>query len=292
MKQVAVIGVPGGWSSEQLADRLGELTGFRALVDLAQVRLDLSRGKAFFHDLELTALDGLAVKKVGHSYSPKLLDRLEFLRFIAAAGVRVFSAPDNIFRVLNRLSCTIGLVGAGIPIPPTVVTENPEEAARAVRNFGRAVLKPLYTSKARGMVVIEDSPAMREEIENYKDSGNSVLYVQKLIELPGWDLGIVFLGGKYLATYARVGQKGAWNTTTANGGYYQPYEPSPGLIELADRAQKIFNLDFTCVDVAETDRGPVVFEVSAFGGFRGLKEGCGIEADKAYAEYILRELTT
>ena len=290
MKRVAVVGVPGGWSSESLADALAELSGFRCLVDLSVVSVDLSKGQAYHEELELTSLDGLAIKKVGHAYSPKLLDRLEMLRAVAGRGVRMFSPPDSIYMVLNRLSCTVSLNLAGLPIPPTVITENPVQAARAVERFGRAVLKPLFTSKARGMMVLETGPTLLEEIENYKAYGNDVIYIQKLLDLPGQDLGMVFMGGKYLATYARVGREGAWNTTTASGGRYQPYQPSEELIELARRAQKIFNLDFTCVDVAETSEGPVIFEVSAFGGFRGLKEGCGLDAAKLYAQYIMNEL--
>jgi len=45
------------------------------------------------------------------------------------------------------------------------------------------------------------------------------------------------------------------------------------------------------VDVAETELGPVIFEVSAFGGFRGLYEGCGMEAAKLYADHVLRRLS-
>ena len=43
----------------------------------------------------------------------------------------------------------------------------------------------------------------------------------------------------------------------------------------------------TCVDVAETDDGPMVFEVSAFGGFRGLKEANSIDAAGLYVDYVL-----
>jgi ribosomal protein S6--L-glutamate ligase len=47
---------------------------------------------------------------------------------------------------------------------------------------------------------------------------------------------------------------------------------------------------FTTVDVADTEDGPVVFEVSAFGGFRGAKEGIGIDAAALYADHILTQL--
>jgi tetrahydromethanopterin:alpha-L-glutamate ligase len=34
----------------------------------------------------------------------------------------------------------------------------------------------------------------------------------------------------------------------------------------------------------------VVFEVSAFGGFRGAKEGIGIDAAALYCDYVLEKL--
>ncbi|MGB5427491.1 MAG: ATP-grasp family protein, partial [Gammaproteobacteria bacterium] len=63
------------------------------------------------------------------------------------------------------------------------------------------------------------------------------------------------------------------------------------IIELAQRAQALFGMDFTTVDVAETNNGPIVFEVSAFGGFRGALEGIGIDAAAMYADHVLRQLS-
>jgi ribosomal protein S6--L-glutamate ligase len=59
---------------------------------------------------------------------------------------------------------------------------------------------------------------------------------------------------------------------------------------LAQRAQAPFGLDFTTVDLAETADGPIVFEVSAFGGFKGARKGIGINAAAAYAEHVIRAL--
>ena len=57
------------------------------------------------------------------------------------------------------------------------------------------------------------------------------------------------------------------------------------------KAQGLFNLDFTTVDLADTEQGPVVFEVSAFGGFRGAKEGIGLDAASKYADHVVHELS-
>ena len=62
-------------------------------------------------------------------------------------------------RLVDRLSCTVGLRIAGIPMPDTRVTEDPGCAVAAVEAFGSAVFKPLFSTKARGMTLVEVSDA-------------------------------------------------------------------------------------------------------------------------------------
>ena len=290
MKKIAVVGTPGGWSSELLADTLHEMTGYRLLVDMEKIALDLPSGKVWFEDQDLTRLDALMIKKIGAWYSPDLLDRLEILRLIYERGLPIFSSPANIMRVLDRLSCTITLQSAGIPMPPTTVTEDTGAALQAVERYGEAVFKPLYSTKAKGMVVIEAGLQARDAVERFHEE-NAIMYIQQKVDLRGKDMGLAFLGGAYLTTYARVKSEGAWNTTTRSGGKYEAYDPEPAIVELAQKAQNLFGLDFTCVDVAETDLGPIVFEVSAFGGFRGIQTARNIDAARKYVEYAIGRLT-
>jgi ribosomal protein S6--L-glutamate ligase len=290
MTKIGVVGVPDGWSSEKLADVIHQKTGFRLLIDMQMLSLDLVEGKAWFESTDITELDGLIIKKIGAEYSPDLLDRLEILRFLSERGLNTYSSPLSIMRVLDRLSCTITLKAANLPMPPTTVTEDVDAALNTVKKYGDAVFKPLFSTKAKGMMVIRDDAGARSVIENFKKD-NPVMYIQKKVDLHGKDMGIAFLGGEYLTTYARVKSEGAWNTTTRSGGKYESYDPPKDIIALAKRAQDLFNLDFTCVDVAETDAGPIVFEVSAFGGFRGILTANGIDAASLYADYVLERIT-
>jgi ribosomal protein S6--L-glutamate ligase len=289
-KKIGVVGVPGSWSSEELADAVARVTGYRLLIDMARVRFDLTDGRAFYEGLDIATLDALVVKKVGPVYGPDLIDRLESLRFLSERGTPIFSRPGATLRLLDRLACTVTLAANGIPMPDTAVTEDPGEARAVVSRFGKAVFKPLFSTKARGMTVIPDGPAAATGIATFKAAGNRVMYIQKMIDIPGKDLGVVFMGGEYYATYARRGSGASWNTTTANGGKYEAYDPPQEVVDLAARAQAPFGLDFTCVDVVETADGPKVFEVSAFGGFRGLRDGNGKNAAADYAAYILKRL--
>jgi tetrahydromethanopterin:alpha-L-glutamate ligase len=290
--KIGVIGLPGKWSTERLADAVEERTGFRLVVDMGQVELDLANGELHYQDHDLCKLDGLLVKKITAVYCPNTLDRLELLRVAEQAGVRVFSKPAHIIRLIDRLSCTVTLRSAGIPMPETRVTEDIDAAFEAVRDFGSAIFKPLYSTKARGMVVIDEHLGEDKILSKIKafNADNPMMYIQKKMDLQGSDLGMVFLGGEYLGCYARVSKTGSWNTTIHHGGRYQAFTPSQDLIDLAYEAQKPFDMDFTTVDVADTSEGPVVFEVSAFGGFRGARDGIGINAAEHYVDYALNKL--
>lgn len=297
--RIGVVGIADGWSTQRLLDAVEARTGYRRLIEMQDVVLEfdgVSGARLLHQGLDLRELDGLIVKKIARDYSPDALDRVEILRMLAGSGVRVFSSPDSIFPLIDRLSCTVKLRLGGIPMPPTVITESVEAALATVRRLGAVVAKPLYTSKARGMEVFDArgrdwaacEAELRPRVQSFAAS-NPVMYLQQLLELPGRDLGVVFLGGEYLATYARV-STGSWSTSTSKGGKYQAHEPSAAIIELARRAQALFKLDFTCVDVVETKSGPQVFEVSAFGGFRGLLHACSVDAAARYVDYALEVL--
>lgn len=289
MKKIAVIGVPGGWSSETLLQRVQERTGQGWLVDLETVALDLEKGRLYNDDVDLSEMDALIVKKAGPYYSPHLLDRLEMLRLLHGRGVPVFSDPLRIMRTLDRTSCTVTLRAGDIPMPATAITESVSMALRFVKHYGKAIFKPLYSTKARGMVVVEYGASAESLVRTFKQD-NDVMYLQQMVSHPGRDMGVAFLGGKYIGTYARRGSEDSWNTTTRDGGKYAPYDPPQEIIAMAKKAQSLFGLDFTCVDVVETPEGPMVFEVSAFGGFRGLRDAVGLDAAGLYVDYVLEHI--
>ncbi|KMK68832.1 GAK system ATP-grasp enzyme [Puniceibacterium sp. IMCC21224] len=290
-KRIGVIGTPGKWSTEALADAIESRTGYRQVIDMANTVLDFEAGTLICDGVDLCQMDGLVLKKIAEDYSPDALDRLEMLRMAEAAGARIFSPAVNVLRLMDRLACTMTLRIADIPMPATTITEDVTAARTALNRYGSAVLKPLFSTKARGMVLLDhDAPDAAAQISAFKVA-NPVMYIQQKAELSGEDLGMVFLNGAYLCTYARVSQSGSWNTTIHSGGKYAPFTPSPELIELGRKAQAPFGLTFTTVDIALTPNGPIVFEVSAFGGYSGAQKGCGIDAAALVADHVVKEVS-
>ena len=64
-KKIGVIGIPGKWSTEVLADAVEAKTGFRLVIDMADVAADVSAGTLWANGENLCALDGLIVHLAG-----------------------------------------------------------------------------------------------------------------------------------------------------------------------------------------------------------------------------------
>lgn len=288
--KIAVVGQPGAWSTERLAVALRSAGADADVVDLAACSLRLPDGRLFHRGEPLEGLDGAVVKKLGDTADGwSVQERIGMLRHLEASGVPVLSAPDHLHIAVNRYRMTCELVRAGLPVPPTTVTEDVDEAAAAVERFGTAVLKPLFTSKGRGMRRLEPTRDLRAQLESHRDDGLGPFYLQRFVKHPGRDLGVAVLDGRCIGAYWRIAADDHWMTTILAGGRYEKADLAPNTQEIAVRAARHFGLVFTGVDLIEDSDGRFrVLEVSAFGGFRGLLNGCGIDAAPMLADVVLR----
>lgn len=287
--RVAVVGQPGAWSTERLAEALRARGVDVEIVDLGACSLRLPDPRLFHHGRPLEGLAGAVVKKVGDTARGwSIRERIAMLRHLEASGVPVLSAPGCLETAIDRLTMTVELTRAGLPIPDTMVTESTDEATAAIEMFGAAIIKPLFTSKGRGMRKLGPRDAA-VALAEHDAAGFGPYYLQRFVKHPGRDLGVAVLDGTVLGAYWRRAGADQWMTTILSGGRYERAEPPANALELARRAASHFGLLFTGVDLMETsDGGFVVLEVSAFGGFRGLLEACGIDAASLLADAALR----
>lgn len=284
---IAVVGQPGAWSTERLAGALRAAGAEALVVDLAACALRLPE-PGVWHQGRRLDVEAAVVKKIGDAAGGwTVRERLQILRHWEASGVPVWSAADRLEVAVDRYRMTVELVRAGLPVPETVITEDVGEAVASVERFGAAVLKPLFTSKGRGMVRLDPALDVRRILERHRAENADPFYLQRFVKHPGRDLGVAVLDGRCLGAYWRIAGDGQWMTTVLSGGRYAPADPPAEALALAERAARHFGLLFTGVDLIEADDGFTVLEVSAFGGFRGLLDGCGVDAAPRLADAVL-----
>ena len=290
--RVAVVGEPGAWSTERLVGAVRAEGVDAFVVDLAACALELPGARVGWGGRVLDDLDGAVVKKIGATTDGLGFGaRVNVLRALERSGVPVVSRPERLAVAADRYRMTLELALASVPMPETVVTDDAGEAAAAVARFGAAVLKPLFTSKGRGMQRLAPGDDLAAMFERHRARHGGPFYLQRFIPHSGRDLGVAVLGGRCLGAYWRVAGPDQWMTTILSGGRYAPADPPAEVIEIAERAARHFGLLFTGVDLMETpDGGWAVLEVSAFGGFRGLSVALGLDAAPLVARAALERL--
>jgi ribosomal protein S6--L-glutamate ligase len=232
--RIAVIGTPGGWSTDRLAAAFQRAGAETVVVDLAACSVRPPDPRLFHRGEALAGLDGAVVKKIGDTAGGwAVQERLHLLRQLEASGVPVVSRPAAVARAMNRLAMTLELARGGFPVPETVVTEDAAEVAQAVERYGTAVAKPLFTSKGRGMARLHAGDDVAAFVARWQAQGLGPVYLQRFVKHPGRDLGVAVLDGRYLGAYWRVAGPDAWMTTILSGGRYERADPPAGVIALA-----------------------------------------------------------
>jgi ribosomal protein S6--L-glutamate ligase len=283
--RVAVAGIPRAWSSERMSEALRERGVESFVFSLGDCLHDLASGRVTLGEQDLGEVDGVIIKKLAPQDSAVARLRLHMMRSLESQGVRVFSPAGVIERAMDRYGMNRELAADGLPLPQTIAFESMDGLRLAIDTLGDAVVKPVYTSKGRGMF-----RARRGDVLPDWDAENGRWLAQRFVEAPGRDIGACVLGGAYVGAFYRVAPEGNWMTTTFSGGHYEPCQLDQRGQDIAVRAAQLFGLDYTVVDLVETEGTYQLYEVSAFGGFRGLWTANQMDVAGLYADYIGGEI--
>jgi ribosomal protein S6--L-glutamate ligase len=211
---------------------------------------------------------------------------MDALHAAAAAGVRVLNPPRAVEACVDKYLTNARLVRAGLPVPETVVCQAADDALSAFDRLGRdVVVKPLFGSEGRGMVRVTDAEVAWRTFRAVEQTGG-VLYVQRFVRHPGWDVRAFVIGGRVVAAMRRR-SRGDWRTNVALGGSAERFELAAAERELAERAAAAVGAPVCGVDLLPgPDGGWYVIEVNAVPGLRALSEACGLDVAKMVVRFL------
>lgn len=213
-----------------------------------------------FSALPLAAL----VRSIAAGSFEQVTKRLSILHALAASGVVVVNNARAIERCVDKAMASFLLAQAGLPTPPSWVTESLEEArAIAEREASPAaplVLKPLFGSRGRGQTLISAAAEIPAP-----EAVSSVYYLQRFVGdvAGGWHDWRVFVSaGRAVAAMLRLGA--GWRTNAALGARCEPAATKGPLAALAVAAANAVGVDFAGVDVIADHAGRLmVLEVNS-----------------------------
>jgi ribosomal protein S6--L-glutamate ligase len=282
--RLALLSAGTGWHVRDLIRAATLLKHEAVAVDFRRLAAGVAVGPA-----PLEGFDACLVRTMPPGSLEQVVFRMDLLQRAAAAGVRVLNPPKALEICVDKYLATALLAAAGLRVPPTVTCQHADAALEVFETLGGdVVVKPLFGSEGRGIVRVSD-PEMAWRTFRSLERTQCVLYLQKFIRHPGWDLRVFVLGGRVLAAMRRR-SRGDWRTNVAQGGSGEGVRLGPEEEHLALRAAQALGAVAAGVDLLPgPDGGWYVLEVNAVPGWRALAPVTGVDTALEMVRYLSTE---
>jgi RimK family alpha-L-glutamate ligase len=221
--------------------------------------------------------DAAIVRTMPPGSLEQVVFRMDLLHRFQAGGGRVLNPPLALETCIDKYLASVRLEAAGLPVPRTIVCQDAEAAATAFRKLGGdVVIKPLFGSEGRGMVRITDEEIAWRTFRTLERL-QAVLYVQRFVPNPGWDLRAFVIGNRVIAAMRRHA-RGDWRTNVAQGGRTEAVTLTVDEERLTLAAARAVGTPVAGVDLLpRPDGGYDVLEVNAVPGWRALGPATGVD---------------
>jgi tetrahydromethanopterin:alpha-L-glutamate ligase len=230
-------------------------------------------------EIDLSAADGVLVRMMPPGSLEQVVFRMDALQRLAALGVPVMNPPRAIEAAVDKYLTLALLEAGGLPVPPTWAGESADDALAAFdRLGGDVVIKPLFGSEGRGLVRASDREIAWRIVHSIARLG-SVLYLQRMVRHPGYDLRAFVLRGEVIGAMRRHAPADEWRTNVSLGGRAEATRLEPDAARLALAAARAIWAEMAGIDlIPDLDRGClVVLEVNAVPGWRALARVTGVD---------------
>lgn len=278
---IAVLSAGTGWHVRDLLRAAASLRHDAVAVDFRRVHA----GVGAVAD-SLAGFDAVLVRTMPPGALEQVIFRMDVLHRLHDTGIAVLNPPRAVEICVDKYLTTARLAAAGLPVPPTSVCQHADAAMEAFSALGSDVIvKPLFGSEGRGMMRITD-PDLAWRTFRTLERSQSILYLQRTIAHPGWDLRAFVLGGEVIAAMRRRAN-GGWRTNVAQGGLAEPVQLTAEQADLAVRAAEAVGALVAGVDLLPGPAGEIyILEVNAVPGWRALAPLTGVDIAARLLSYL------
>ena len=258
------------------------------VVDHVRCFMDITSEKPSIHyreeEFEANHFDAV-IPRIGASVS---FYGCAVVRQFEMMGVYCVNESVAITRARDKLRSLQLLSRKGIGIPATSFANSPDDVEGLIREVGGAplVIKLLEGTQGIGVVLAETRKAAESVIQAFMGMNTNILVQEYIKEAGGSDIRCFVVGNKVIAAMKRQAPEGEFRSNLHRGGTASVVKLSPKERATAVRAARVMGLNVAGVDILRSERGPLVMEVNASPGIRGIEEATGIDVAGIIVEFI------
>ena len=280
--RIAILSGGTGWHVQDLVRAAAGLGHAAVPVDFRRLAAGVECDPA-----PLSRFDAALVRTMPAGSLEQVVFRMDLLHAAAAAGLPILNPPRAIETCVDKYLTNVRLARAGLPTPPTHVSQRADDALAAFEALGGdVVVKPVFGSEGRGMVRLTD-PETAWRTFHVLERTAQVIYQQRCVRHPGWDLRAFVVGGRVIAAMRRS-SRGDWRTNVAQGGTAEGTELTREQAALAIRAAEAVCCPVAGVDLLPGPAGELyAIEVNAVPGWRALAPASGVDVPAEVVRFLV-----
>jgi len=218
---------------------------------------------------------------------------MDIISSLEKHSVCVINSRQSINICTDKYRTALRLSDYGIRQPKTTLINDPEKSALAFDKLDTqmpVIMKTLRGSKGVGVLFIESEKALDSIVQLiYKQDEDTDLLLQEYIKTD-YDVRVLVLGGKVLATMKRPVIEGDFRSNVSQGSKPEKIELTELEIEESLKAAKAVNGVWTAVDFIPSKNRekepPFVIEVNSSPGTEGMEEASGQNISKEIIEFF------
>ena len=211
--------------------------------------------------------------------TPERDSHLDLISQFQRAGYCVVNSRECLEIASDKYRTYLRLKDFGLTQPKTVLIPNKDSIEKSFQNLDTKfpiILKTLRGSKGVGVLFVESERALTSIVQLlFKQDKSSDILIQEYIKTD-FDVRVLILGGKIIATMQRDVIEGDFRSNASLGAKVKTYDLSEMEIEHSIRAGKSVGGLLTAVDFIPSsdpeNKPPYILEVNSSPGTDGIEE--------------------
>ena len=249
------------------------LSPYKCRMSLSGGNAELLRG---LRPVKLPPGGAAVIPRIGASvtdYGLALINQFE------SAGFTVLNRAWAFYLARNKMLSLQTLSRAGIHVPRTVMSRDREDLESMAEHVGGfpLVLKLTTGTQGVGVMIAESIESMRSALDALWGLGQNILVQEYIKDSTVSDIRVVVVGGRAVAAYRRIAPTGEFRANMHRGARGEKVVLGAETVSMAVSSAAVLGLDVAGVDIMQAPDGPVVLEVNASPGLKGVEAVTGVD---------------
>lgn len=277
------------YSTKRIAEEAKKHGHYIELIDHTKCSVKLGSGnpQIYLRDESITDDFDAIIPRIGTNvtrHGAAIVKQFEM------NGVFSTARSLGITRARNKVRTLQIMARKGIPIPETLFSINPDNIEEQIKILGGTpvIIKLQEGTQGMGVILAETKKSAKSILDTFYKMDTSILMQEFIEEANGEDIRIIVIGNKVVASMKRTSALEEFRSNVHRGAETMAIIPTPKEQDIAINAVKYLGLGVAGVDLLRSKRGPLLIEVNASPGLKGIESATGVNVAREIIKYVER----